>query len=497
MYSFSQRADTLSVDEPLYASWLSKSPGKSRPYRNELLSTCETDGNAVMRHLMSDAAFEGGHEIVFAKHIGRQVINVDRDLITGSIGADPVRVRHVFLFRDPLEMIECWDAVNHVHNEGCTLEALCLPQLVQLYSEVCDLAESTGAPPPISVNSNLLKAHPEEVLQELCRLLEIPFLREQLSWPAGPKKCDGMWASHWYDSVHKSTGFSQEKLSSRTYMVATPLSARQLELYRLALPFYDVLQRKAIGTDPLQPPSTCTHPSFTLGAAGTSAATLPDARNAQVLVWVGDRLVPRDLARVSVFDSVVQGGDAVWEGLRVYSGRVFKLDEHLQRLQDSARALAFVNVPSSDFVRQCVFQTLAVNGMRDGCHLRLTLTRGCKVTSSMNPKFNVLGCNLLIVPEWKAVCGVATYDNSNGVALITAANRRNPPQCLDSKIHHNNLVRTQLAHPPPRLVRPPLSPCPPPLIYSVFIISSTTSFQRFRPTLQAQQMPSCWIWRAF
>ena len=78
--------------------------------------------------------------------------------------------------------------------------------------------------------------------------------------------------------------------------------------------------------------------------------------------------------------------------------------------------------------------------MYNNIHIRLTLTRGIKTTSSMNPIFNTFGPTLLIVPEYKPVVNIATYDNDKGVRLITASNRRNPPQCLDSKIHHNNLL---------------------------------------------------------
>ena len=95
----------------------------------------------------------------------------------------------------------------------------------------------------------------------------------------------------------------------------------------------------------------------------------------------------------------------------MYDGRIFKLEEHLQRLVDSAKAMAFNRVPTLDFVRSAIFRTLAANGMRDGAHMRLTLSRGAKLTSSMNPVFNVFGCNLLIVPEWKPVGDAATYDN--------------------------------------------------------------------------------------
>ena len=81
---------------------------------------------------------------------------------------------------------------------------------------------------------------------------------------------------------------------------------------------------------------------------------VPDPRNLDILVGINGELVPRQEARVSVFDSVVQGGDAVWEGLRVYDGRIAALDGHLQRLQDSAKALAFDAVPSSEEIRDAI-----------------------------------------------------------------------------------------------------------------------------------------------
>ena len=167
---------------------------------------------------------------------------------------------------------------------------------------------------------------------------------------------------------------------------------------------------------------------------------LLDPRNADILVYVNGQLRPRSEASVSVFDSVVQGGDAVWEGLRVYNGRVAALDGHLQRLQDSARALMFSDVPSCDDVRRAIFDTLRANGMRDNAHIRLTLSRGEKVTSGMNPRFNQSGCTLIVLAEWKP----PVYSDS-GIRVITASTRRNTPQCLDSKIHHNNLLNNILA----------------------------------------------------
>ena len=167
---------------------------------------------------------------------------------------------------------------------------------------------------------------------------------------------------------------------------------------------------------------------------------MPDPRNDDIVVFVNGELVPRAEAKVSVFDSSVQGGDAVWEGLRVYKGRIAALDGHLQRLQDSAKALAFASVPASDEIRDVIFKTLAANGMRDETHIRLTLTRGEKTTSGMNPRFNQSGCCLIVLAEWKP----PVYSD-NGIRVITASTRRNSPQCLDSKIHHGNLLNNILA----------------------------------------------------
>lgn len=168
--------------------------------------------------------------------------------------------------------------------------------------------------------------------------------------------------------------------------------------------------------------------------------SLPDPRNADIVVHVNGELVPRAEAKVSVFDSVVQGGDAVWEGLRVYGGRIAALGAHLQRLQNSAKTLAFAGVPGSDEVRAAIFSTLAANGMRDEAHIRLTLTRGEKITSGMNPKFNQSGCCLIVLAEWKP----PVYSDA-GIRVVTSSIRRNTPQCLDSKIHHNNLLNNILA----------------------------------------------------
>ena len=164
-------------------------------------------------------------------------------------------------------------------------------------------------------------------------------------------------------------------------------------------------------------------------------------KNEYIKVHVGGKLLPREDAKVSVFDSVVQGGDAVWEGLRVYNGGIFCLNKHLERLEASARALAFQDIPERKDIKKAIFETLAANGMHDETHIRLTLTRGEKITSGMDPRLNTKGSCLIVLAEWKPL----VYNNEEGIRVITCSQRRNGPQFLDSKIHHNNLLNNILA----------------------------------------------------
>ena len=163
-------------------------------------------------------------------------------------------------------------------------------------------------------------------------------------------------------------------------------------------------------------------------------------KNRDLIVNINGKLVHRDDAGVSPFDSVVQGGDAVWEGLRVYNGRIFKLTEHLDRLRNSALALAFVEIPSHDKLIEQIKRTLAANKMRDGVHIRLTLTRGVKITSGMDPRLNQAGPTLIVLAEHKP----PAYDKG-GLTLITSSVRRFGPDCMDPKIHHANLIQSILA----------------------------------------------------
>jgi len=163
-------------------------------------------------------------------------------------------------------------------------------------------------------------------------------------------------------------------------------------------------------------------------------------KNRDLIVNINGRLVHRDKAGISPFDSAVQGGDAVWEGLRLYNGRIFKLHEHLARLERSARALSFPEVPPREKIFDELKRTLTANKMRDGVHIRLTLTRGVKITSGMDPRLNQSGSTLIILAEHKAPVYAKT-----GLTLITSKVRRPPPEILDPRIHHANLLNSILA----------------------------------------------------
>lgn len=165
-----------------------------------------------------------------------------------------------------------------------------------------------------------------------------------------------------------------------------------------------------------------------------------DPRNRDLLININGDLIHRDQAGISPFDSAVQGGDAVWEGLRLYDGRIFKLEQHLDRLRHSALALAFAEIPQQEEIIDEIRRTLEANGMRDGVHIRLTLTRGVKITSGMDPRLNTAGPTLIVLAEHKA----PVY-GSQPIRLMTSSIRRFPPDCMDPKIHHNNLIQSILA----------------------------------------------------
>jgi len=164
-------------------------------------------------------------------------------------------------------------------------------------------------------------------------------------------------------------------------------------------------------------------------------------KNENILIHVNGKLLPRKEAKVSVFDSIVQNGDGVWEGLRVYPEGIVCYDKHLTRLHEGAKALAYEGIPSKDEIKNAIKETLDANGMNTDTHIRLTLTRGEKVTSGMDSRLNQSGCCLIVLAEWKK----KVYDFSKGIRAISSSIRRSIPAFLDSKIHHNNMLSLVIA----------------------------------------------------
>ena len=164
-------------------------------------------------------------------------------------------------------------------------------------------------------------------------------------------------------------------------------------------------------------------------------------KNKNIFIHVSGELLKREDAKVSVFDSIVQNGDGVWEGLRVYPEGIVCYDKHLTRLQEGAHALGYEGVPTKDEIKKAIKETLDANGMNNDTHIRLTLTRGEKVTSGMDARLNQNGCCLIVLAEWKK----KVYDFSKGIKAISSSIRRSIPAFLDSKIHHNNMLSLVIA----------------------------------------------------
>lgn len=158
-------------------------------------------------------------------------------------------------------------------------------------------------------------------------------------------------------------------------------------------------------------------------AHGSAQSHAPDDRNDRVLVHVNGALVPRAQARVSVFDAGFGLGDGVWEGLRLVRGRILSLDAHLDRLWEGATAIRMALMPRADLIA-AIDGVLAANGMQDGAHLRVMVTRGVKSTINQDPRFVVGGPTVVILAEWKQPDAAL---KARGLRLMTSAVRR--PMC--------------------------------------------------------------------
>lgn len=213
MYSFAQRADTLVIDEPLYAHYLSRSTVE-HPGQDEIIASQETDGNKVMQKILSRRS----PKIIFCKQMTHHLIQLNTDFLSNS--------KNLLFIRDPKAIINSYSKV--IPNP--TMEDIGIKMQVDLLNEL----KSRKADYVVIDSSDLLKS-PSAFLTKLCKTLAIPFDEHMLYWDKGPRKEDGVWAKYWYANVHKSTEFSpyEEK--------EIKLSAAQLKLYKTCIPYYNEL----------------------------------------------------------------------------------------------------------------------------------------------------------------------------------------------------------------------------------------------------------------
>ncbi|CAN7647216.1 aminotransferase class IV [Variovorax paradoxus] len=167
----------------------------------------------------------------------------------------------------------------------------------------------------------------------------------------------------------------------------------------------------------------------------SSQAYAPDARNDQVLVYVNGQFVPRHQAVVSVFDAGYVCGDGVWEGVRLVDGRIISFDAHIDRMYEGAKSIALDIGMTRAQMKQVVVDTFLRNGMRDGAHARLMVTRGVKKTPNQDPRFIIGGATVVCVAEHKVVTPEA---KRNGLKLFTSTLRCSGPDVFDLRLNSHS-----------------------------------------------------------
>lgn len=188
MYSFAQRVDTTVVDEPLYAHYLThQTTAADHPGKAEILASQENNGNLVAKEMLQRDYLT---KAVVFKQMTHHLVEIDEGFLGG--------IKNVLLIRSPHAILNSFSKVV----EEVTAEDIGLPQQYQLFHRLKKLQKLTAV-----VDARLLLMNPEQVLQQLCDQLNLPFTDKMLSWPAGARPEDGVWAPHWYTNVHKSTGF--------------------------------------------------------------------------------------------------------------------------------------------------------------------------------------------------------------------------------------------------------------------------------------------------
>ena len=219
MYAFAQRADTRAVDEPLYAHYLAAT-GIEHPGRAEALRAQSADADEVIRNVILGPC---DRPVLFLKSMGHHLYGVDHGFLKDLV--------NVFLTRDPEQMLPSLE----VQVPNPTM----LDAAYEMQANLLDELEAAGQRPPV-IDSKELLDNPAGVLEEFCRRIEISWDPAMLSWPAGPKPEDGVWAPHWYHNVHKSTGFLPFKKKTE------PFPERLRPLLEASRPHYEKLRRRVL-----------------------------------------------------------------------------------------------------------------------------------------------------------------------------------------------------------------------------------------------------------
>lgn len=223
MYSFAQRNDTIVVDEPLYGHYLRVS-GANHPGRNEVLAAMNCDGNAVIAELLQRQKSIVPQRL-FLKHMAHHLIEIDLEFLP--------QTTHIFLVRDPHEMLP---SLN-VQLPQAALADTGLKRQWELFSHLADRGERAAI-----LDSRELLLCPGRILRKLCEHLELDFDSGMLSWEAGARPEDGVWAPHWYQAVHKSRGFSP-------YVPKRDFPKRLQPLLDECKPWYDKLYEHSLRND--------------------------------------------------------------------------------------------------------------------------------------------------------------------------------------------------------------------------------------------------------
>lgn len=221
MYAFRQRSDTVVFDEPLYGHYL-KTSGAEHPGREEVLAAMDCNGPRVVDTVL--LAPVADKRVRFYKNMAHHVRELDNQSFLRQL-------TNVLLTRDPEEMLP--SLAEQLPDP--TLNDTGLPEQVALLERI----QAAGGE-PLVLDAREVLLDPESVLRQLCGRLTIPFEAGMLRWPSGPKPEDGVWARHWYDSVHASTGFEPYHPKEE------PFPERLRPLLKQCRPFYERLYVHAL-----------------------------------------------------------------------------------------------------------------------------------------------------------------------------------------------------------------------------------------------------------